>query len=179
MTRLAQAQEILSRATQAPVACPFLAAIPAETRATLETQFPNPHELPETQLQEIAAQHNFPNPVRARHASPLPETSCVIAQSQNVNDITVSQNVNNIAQSQNELEKPVFDYVFLSSVTGWVQATQARIAREVLSYEQEAREVLLWGQEDPPLQNHVGDYANPVVGADPRVCPVPAFKERS
>jgi hypothetical protein len=170
MTRLEQAQEILSRATQAPVACPFLAAIPAETRATIKTQFPNPHELPETQLQEIAAQHNFPNPVGARHASPLPETSCVIAHSQNVNDL---------AQPQNELEIPVFDHVFLSSVTGWVQATQARIAHEVLSYEQEAREVLLWGQEDPPLQNHVGDYKNPVVGADPRVCPVPAFKEWS
>ena len=57
MNRLAQAQEILSRATQN--ACPFLAVIPAETRASLETQFLNPHELPEAQLQEIAAQHGY------------------------------------------------------------------------------------------------------------------------
>ena len=57
MNRLAQAQEILSRATQS--ACPFLAAVPAESRAALETQFPNPHELPEAQLQEIASQHGY------------------------------------------------------------------------------------------------------------------------
>jgi hypothetical protein len=59
MNRLAQAQEILARATQEPSACPFLAVIPAESRATLETQFPNPHELSETQLQEIASQHGY------------------------------------------------------------------------------------------------------------------------
>ena len=67
MTRLEQAKEILSRTTQEPMACPFLAVVPAETRAALETQFPNPHELPQTQLNEIAAQHGFleSNPVRA------------------------------------------------------------------------------------------------------------------
>ncbi len=127
MNRLAQAQEILSRATQN--ACPFLATVPFETRAALETQFPNPHELSETQLQEIAAQNGFPTPVGARHASPCPETSFVFPQ------------------PQTELEMPVIDNVFLSALTGRTQATQARIACEVLSYEQEARQVLLWGQE--------------------------------
>jgi hypothetical protein len=149
MNRLAQAREILTRATQEPSACPFLAAVPPETRAALETKFPHPHELPENQLQEIAAQHGFSTPqspktpVGAGLASPLPETLFVIPQ------------------PKNELEMPVIDNVFLSALTGWVQATQARIAREVLSYEQEARQVLLSGylasQDNPPLQKQRQD----------------------
>ncbi len=139
MNRLAQAQEILSRATQN--ACPFLAAVPFETRAALETQFPNPHDLPETQLQKIATQHGFATsnpqstPVGARlldrksstfglgsHASPCPETSIVFAQ------------------PQTELEMSVFDDVSLSSLTGWVQNPPLQGQRQ-----------------DPPLQSQRQD----------------------
>ncbi len=69
MNRLDMARAILQEAQQPVAACPFLAAVPLETRATLEQQHPNPHDLPEAQLLELAAQHGydpnthqFPNP---------------------------------------------------------------------------------------------------------------------
>ena len=106
MNRLAQAQEILSRATQEP-SCPFLAAVPLDTRATLETQYPNPHDLPETQLQKIAAQHGFPTPVGANLLDPTtpPDGAKSLV----------------FALPQNELELPKIDNVSLSSLTGRTQ----------------------------------------------------------
>ena len=54
--------------------------------------------------------------------------------------------------NSSQYQKPEIGNDEKSLVTGRIQATQARIAREVLSHEQEARQVLLSGQEDSPLR---------------------------
>ncbi len=55
-SRIALAKEILV-ASQTASSCPFLAAVPVETRAELEVQIPNPEALSAAQLLEIAALH--------------------------------------------------------------------------------------------------------------------------
>jgi hypothetical protein len=73
VSRALEAQESETVKLESGSGCPFLNAVPAETRAELGTQFPDPHALPEAQLHEIAAQHGFEARGDELNAHPLIE----------------------------------------------------------------------------------------------------------
>ncbi len=100
MTRLEQARAILKKATQSEAHCPFMNAMPAETRAELNQEFPNPHELSEFQLFEIAEQHGFST--ASFNQTPVGATLVV-------------------ALPHNNLDNSKSENVFSLDVTGWVQ----------------------------------------------------------